>query len=235
MINLLINADDFGFSQGVNHGIIDCHKYGIVNSATMMMNMAGTEHAIELAKQNPRLKVGIHLVLTCGRPLLQDVPSLVDDYGNFNSLANLAKAVDISLDELEREWTAQVERFLASGLKPTHLDSHHHVHTMDQLLPVIQKLSNKYDLPVRVNGNKLLEGVKPLTDLSLFDFYGESVSSDYFLHLHDRLEEGKTVEIMCHPAYLDTNLLKGSSYTHTRLKELEILTSVQLPGELVLL
>ncbi|MGX6443770.1 chitin disaccharide deacetylase [Neobacillus sp. K501] len=220
MITLIINADDFGLSHGVNHGIIDSHLYGIVNSTTMMMNMSGTDHAIELAKKHPSLRVGIHLVLTCGKPLLEDVPSLVDEKGNFKKLSDLK---DISLTELEREWMAQIDRFIASGLKPTHLDSHHHVHTMEELLPVVQKLAYLYDLPVRINGTKKLEGVAAFSDLCLLDFYGDGVTEDYFEGLMERLKEGTTVEIMCHPAYLDNTLLNISSYTHTRLKELDIL------------
>jgi predicted glycoside hydrolase/deacetylase ChbG (UPF0249 family) len=79
LIKLIVNADDFGYSRCVNFGIIDAHRDGINNSATMMMNMLGVGHAIELAKENPKLQVGIHLVLTCGKPLLPDVPSLVDE------------------------------------------------------------------------------------------------------------------------------------------------------------
>jgi chitin disaccharide deacetylase len=223
MITLIINADDFGLSHGVNHGIIDSHLYGMVNSATMMMNMPGTDHAIELARKHPCLRVGIHLVLTCGKPLLDDVPSLVDEKGDFKKLSELK---DISLAELEREWTAQIDRFIASGLVPTHFDSHHHVHTREEILPVVQKLAYLYDLPVRINGTKKMAGVAAFSDLCLLDFYGDGVTEDYFEDLMERLEDGTTVEIMCHPAYLDNTLLSISSYTHMRLKELDILKKV---------
>src|ERR1700732_1931642 len=102
MIKLIVNADDFGYSRGVNFGIIDSHMRGIVNSSTMMMNMPGTGHAIELAKEYPSLQVGIHLVLTCGKPLLQDVHSLVDENGHFKKLKQIREKNDIVLDELER-------------------------------------------------------------------------------------------------------------------------------------
>jgi chitin disaccharide deacetylase len=235
MIKLIVNADDFGLSRGVNHGIIDSHLYGIVNSATMMMNMAGTEHAIELAKKNPGLRVGIHLILTCGKPLLSDVPTLVDEKGNFKSLSCLSRTKDISIRELEREWTAQIERFLSTGLEPTHFDSHHHVHTWEELFPVVKKLSAKYNLPVRRNGSITNEGVESFTNISLFDFYGEGVSHDYFSKLAEFVEDEMTVEVMCHPAYIDNTLLKVSSYTYTRLTELEILTTVELPENVILL
>jgi len=235
MIKLIVNADDFGLCHGVNHGIIDSHLYGIVNSTTMMMNMQGTEHAISLANSNPSLSVGIHLVLTAGKPLLQDVPSLVDEKGNFHSQSYLNEYKDISLDELEREWMAQIEKFLESGLTPTHFDSHHHVHTLEKFLPVVQKLSNKYDLPVRVNGAMALEGVKPFSDISLSEFYGDGVKADFFTSLSEKVADGITVEVMSHPAYLDNTLLSRSSYAKPRLDELEILTSIKLPENISLL
>ncbi|HLO12624.1 MAG TPA: chitin disaccharide deacetylase [Pseudoneobacillus sp.] len=235
MITLIVNADDFGYSHGVNYGILDSHLNGIVNSATMMMNMPGTEHAIQLAKQHPSLKVGIHLVLTCGKPLLQDVPSLMDENSHFISLSSLKNRIDVSLDELEREWTAQIERFLASGLNLTHLDSHHHVHTIEELLPVVQKLAKKYNVPVRTNGFEKIKEVEAFSDLCLVDFYGEGVTADYFDKLFGRVEDGKKVEVMCHPAYLDNIILSGSSYTYNRLKEVDILTTVELPDGIILL
>lgn len=234
MIKLIVNADDFGLSHGVNNGIIDSYLYGIVNSTSMMMNMSGTEHAIHLAMKYPDYRVGIHLVLTCGRPLLEGVTTLVDDNGHFKSLSNLMTK-NISLDELEREWTAQIELFISSGLNPTHIDSHHHVHTLKELSPVVKRLSEKFGLPVRRNGSIGIDGVESFADISLFDFYGEGVTPNYFTTLHTRIEDGLTVEIMCHPAYLDNILLNGSSYTYKRLDELEILTSVNLPKNIHLL
>lgn len=234
MIKLIVNADDFGFSHGVNHGIIDSYLYGIVNSTTMMMTMAGTNHAIQLAKKHPKLRLGIHLVLTCGKPLLDNVPSLVDDNGYFKSLSTFNPKV-ISLEELEREWTVQIERFIHTGLKPTHIDSHHHVHTLKELNSVVKNLSAKYRLPVRKNGFNSIDGVDSFSDVSLFDFYGEGVNLDYFTKLNDRIKDDMTVEVMCHPAYLDNHLLHGSSYAIQRLTELEILTSVKLPKTIILM
>lgn len=233
MIKLIVNADDFGLSNGVNHGIIDSYLYGIVNSTTMMMNMAGTEHAIQLAKKYPELRVGIHLVLTCGKPLVSKVPSLVDANGYFKSYSALIPS-EISLEELEREWTAQIKRLIHSGIKPSHLDSHHHVHTLEELVPVVTSISNKFGLPVRRNGHVAIDGVDSLSDIALFDFYNDGVTLDYFNNLNDRIKDGLTVEVMCHPAYLDNTLLTGSSYSYQRLTELEILQSVRLPENIIL-
>jgi len=235
MIKLIVNADDYGYSRGINYGIIDAHKNGIVNSATMMMNMPGVNHAVELAKENPSLQVGIHLVLTCGKPLLNDVPSLVNENGYFKSRREFFEHRKISLDELEREWTAQIEKFLATGLIPTHFDSHHHVHTVPEFLSVVQNLAKKYNLSARRISDDALKGVAPFTDVFLHDFYGDGVTHDYFDKILERVQDGQTVEVMCHPGYLDHEILTNSSYANDRVKETEILSAVKLPSEIVLL
>lgn len=235
MIKLIVNADDFGYSRGVNYGIIDAHKYGIVNSTTMMMNMPGVNHAVELAKEHPTLKLGIHLVLTCGKPLLPDVPSLIDTQGNFKKLSDFMNDKNLSLPELEREWTAQIDRFLDFGLTATHFDSHHHVHGIPEFLPVIQRLSRKYNLPVRRISEQPVEGVPFFTDRFFHDFYGEGVTGNYFVDFSKYDVDNQTIEVMCHPGYLDFEVLNGSSYAVERVKETSILTSVTLPDNIILL
>ncbi|MBM7653349.1 chitin disaccharide deacetylase [Neobacillus cucumis] len=235
MIQLIVNADDFGYSRGINFGIIDAHKRGILNSATMMMNMPGMRHAVELAKENPNLQVGIHLVLTCGRPILTDVPSLVDDNGNFKRLSEVKEGNEISLDDLEREWTAQLELLLENGIQPTHFDSHHHVHTIPAFLPVVQKIAKKYNLSARNYFKEQVNDVRLFTDVFLDDFYGETATYDYFEKIPSRVQDGQIVEVMCHPGYLDKAILSGSSYAMDRVKETEILTTISLPEGIVLL
>lgn len=223
MTKVIINADDFGLSRGVNYGIIDAHLKGLVTSTTMMMNAKATKHAISLAKDTPSLKVGVHLVLTWGRPLLEDVPSLIDEAGNFKKQIFVYKnPVSISLDDLEREWTAQIEKCFDADLTPSHLDSHHHVHGIKEFYPVIKKLSEKYGLPVRNAGTHFTD-IQTLTDVFLDDFYGDGVTDSYFENLHEQVEGGKSIEIMTHPAYLDETLMKESSYNMQRLKETRIL------------
>ena len=93
---VIINADDFGYSQGINLGIIEAHKNGILSSTTMMANMPGFEHGVELAKNNPKLGIGVHLNLTCGKPLLDNVPSLTD-YKEFRNLSYYEKETEHSI------------------------------------------------------------------------------------------------------------------------------------------
>ncbi|WP_408007450.1 chitin disaccharide deacetylase [Pseudalkalibacillus sp. A8] len=234
MIKLIINADDFGYSRGVNHGIIDAYKYGIVNSTTMLVNMPGTEHAVELAKNNPGLRVGIHLTLTCGNAISPNVPSLTNDDGQFILSSDLQQDLSSKLKDIDIEWEAQIEHFLRMGLEPTHFDSHHHMHKHPELLPIVKRLSQKYDLPVRNVFSEKVHGMKLLTDVFYSDFIWENVTEAYFSTLHIRVKDVSSVEVMCHPGYIDQELINGSSYCEKRAEELEILIKTNLNKRFVL-
>ncbi|KEK25400.1 chitin disaccharide deacetylase [Bacillus gaemokensis] len=226
MIRLIVNADDFGLTEGTNYGIVEGHVNGIVNSTTMMMNMPGTERAVHLAKEYKSLGVGVHLVLTAGKPLLTDVPSLVSEDGSFHK-QSIVREGNINPEEVEREWTAQIEKFLSYGLTPTHLDSHHHVHGLPILHDVLERLADKYNVPIRRCEKD--RAVRPFSDVFYSDFYSDGVQEDYFMKLKERVVDGQTVEVMVHPAYIDPELVKRSSYVMDRVKELRILTESTLP------
>ncbi|PGL71598.1 chitin disaccharide deacetylase [Bacillus sp. AFS055030] len=230
MTKLIVNADDFGYSKGVNYGIIEAHLNGIVNSATMMMNMYAVEHGVELAKLHPTLGLGVHLVLTAGKPLLTNLQTIVDQSGDFLKNSYWYNNPVIKVEEVEKEWDAQIQKFLSYGLNPSHLDSHHHVHMIPILHPVIAKLSQKYDLPVRISPKNRINGITPFTDQLLTDFYGSDIPINYFETIENRISNGaKSVEVMVHPALIDNHLKNGTSYCFERLTELDILTNSKLP------
>ncbi|WP_242161723.1 chitin disaccharide deacetylase [Bacillus cereus group sp. BfR-BA-01522] len=227
MIQLIVNADDFDLSEGTNYGIIHGHINGIVNSTTMMMNMPAVEHAVRLANEYPSLGVGVHLVLTAGKPLLTNVPSLVDEKTGLFHKQSIVREEKFNPKEVEREWTAQIEKFLSFGLRFTHLDSHHHIHSLPLLHDVMKRLAAKYNVPVRrCEGER---AVFPFSDVFFCDFYSAGVQKDYFLKLKERVKDEQTVEVMVHPAYIDPELMKRSSYVMDRVKELQILTETRLP------
>lgn len=229
-MKLIVNADDFGYTRAVTYGIVDAFKNGIVTSTTMMCNSPHVAHAVDLAKQNPDLGVGVHLVLTSGTPISENVPSLTDTNGSFysqNTIFDHAKPEDI-----EREWTAQIERFLSTGLNPTHLDSHHNVHEHAIALPIAIALAEKYGLPLRramnVPNLDVAYNTVKRTTFMMRAFYGEQVSYETLegqLRNVSALDKNETVEINCHPAYIDPDLISKSSYVDTRMKEYTILTS----------
>lgn len=219
MKKLIINADDFGYSRGVNHGIIDCHQEGILTSTTFMTNMPGAEHAVQLAKENPDLGVGVHLVLTCDRPLLDSHRTIVDVNGHFRLLNFYQGAFDIDYDEVYAEWKAQIEQFLSYGLTPTHLDSHHHINSFGEIPKVFLQLAREYNLPVRNN----LDVPSDVKTTDLFSRQIENALKNKQT-LDDLFKTGDLVEVMCHPAYLDKKLMATSSFTYPRIDEVEFLT-----------
>lgn len=230
MNKLIINSDDFGYSRGINHAVIDAHQEGILTSATLMANTPGFEHAVKLAKENPSLGVGVHLVLTFLEPLLDDVPSLVDENGQFNrpSIYRSGDAI-ADLDELYREWDAQIQKVLAAGIQPTHLDSHHHSHTFNEHhLQVFLELARKYDLPVRGN-YELDESIKTTTYFEpAFDGVGmltEEEREVYLAELYQKIKENDSTEIMCHVGYIDEFLQRSSSFVDPRIYQVNILTN----------
>ncbi|MEG2917438.1 MAG: chitin disaccharide deacetylase [Clostridium sp.] len=225
MIKLIINADDLGLSKGVNLGIIEAHKNGIVTSSTLMTNMAECDHALNLIKDNPNLGVGIHLVLTAGKPISNNVPSLINGDGYFKKINDII--MNGKVEDIKREFISQIERFYSLGLNPSHIDSHHHVHGIEGINPIVLELSKEYSIPVRnVNNRKFSEddGVKT-TEYFSEKFYGKNISTDYLKELLSETRGYESVEIMCHPAYIDYELYNMSSYNKERAKELFVLTS----------
>lgn len=141
---LIVNADDFGLCKGQCYGIIEAFRHGIVSSTTAMMNCADIHHAAELSQQNPALPVGMHFVLTYGRPLTA-MPSLVDTNGLLGKgLWQSAEADALNLGEIAQELAAQFEQFVAVfGRSPTHIDSHHHVHMLPQIYPLVETFARE--------------------------------------------------------------------------------------------
>jgi|SRR5690625_859062 len=219
MSTLIINADDFGYSTGINYGIIHAFQRGILSSTTMMANMPGFDEGVTLAKENPTLGIGIHLTLTAGRPLRQDVKSLVDEAGNFHELAFYEKKFEIDTEDLYKEWKAQIEKVIQSGLSPTHLDSHHHVNTIPLITDVFTELAREYQLPVR-NNFSVPEDI-PTTNrfITTLDTIGGVREIWKAMQIRNIIEDCKTfgiVEAMCHPGYVDHTLVQGSSLREYR-------------------
>ena len=165
MRRLIINADDFGLTSGVNRAIVEAHGHGVVTSTTLMANAPAFSEAVQLAEASPRLGVGCHVVLVDGAPVLNpsQVPSLVqsrsqdgvqfrDGLGTFFLRAFCRR---LRSDEIEAEVTAQIRRIQAAGLSVSHLDTHKHTHMLPQVLgPLlraaticgIKALRNPFDL-----------------------------------------------------------------------------------------
>jgi hopanoid biosynthesis associated protein HpnK len=135
---LIVNADDFGLTAGVNRAIVEGNRQGIVTSATLMANAQASAAAIDLARSQPGLKTGCHVVLIDGVPLSADLPSLTNGSARFRSslkeFAIAAVRKKLAAEEIEREVEAQVRKLQSSGITLTHVDSHKHTHMFPHVL-----------------------------------------------------------------------------------------------------
>jgi predicted glycoside hydrolase/deacetylase ChbG (UPF0249 family) len=143
-VRLIVNADDFGFSDGVTRGIIEAHAAGTVTSTSMMANGLDWESAVRFARATRTLDVGVHLNLVQGRPLLR-VPSLTDrrtgELLPLGALARRTLARRIDRDELAAELRAQIERVRQAGISVTHLDSHRHAHVLPGIFATVRRVA----------------------------------------------------------------------------------------------
>jgi chitin disaccharide deacetylase len=140
---LIVNADDFGRSHSINEAVIRAHRDGILTTASLMVNEPACAEAVALAKQHPRLGVGLHLSLVCGRSALspREIPRLVDQRGQF-AIDPVAAGMKYFFQrklrsELEREISAQFATFQSTGLKLDHVNGHLHFHLHPIVLSIL--------------------------------------------------------------------------------------------------
>lgn len=250
---LIINADDFGISRGVNIGIIEAAAVEVVTSASMIVNLPAFADALDRAVLCPTLSLGIHLNFTVGRPLTR-APSLTRrETGEFYSLAALVARASLGLldsSDIARECLAQIDRMVDAGFPPTHLDSHRHVHAHPAILSVVTRAAASRGIfqvripreSLRVNAGDWRATLKK-TGLLIcaglsrgsaaadraIDFVGVSLQggksfATRLFALIPQLKTG-TTELMTHPGYADASLAEHDSYTLERVTELRVLTS----------
>jgi chitin disaccharide deacetylase len=150
---LIINGDDLGYTCGVNNAIAECCTAGILRSCTLMANGAAFDHAVALARNTPKLDVGVHLVLTERPPISPPgrVLRLLDNQGRLpvtprKLLVGLLRG-RIDREAIWQELSCQITKVLDHGVQPTHLDSHKHVHVIPMVLEVVVELARKFAIP----------------------------------------------------------------------------------------
>ena len=153
MKQLIVNADDFGLHPLINAGIIKGHQEGFITSTSLMPSAPCWQEAVRLAKENPRLGIGVHLTLVGGVPSVlpkEQVSSLLDDDGlflpDYVAFAKRSYSGAVKKAELEAELRAQLERALNCGVNITHIDSHQHTHVLPGINSLVLKLSNEYNI-----------------------------------------------------------------------------------------
>ncbi len=205
---LIVNADDFGLSSGVNRGIIRAHEEGILTSASLMVRWPAAVEAADYARKHPRLSLGLHVDL--GEWVYRDNEWV------------LAYQVVPADDEaaVDAEVSRQLEAFQKLlGQNPTHLDSHQHAHRNEPVLSVLRRFSQKLDVPLR----SFTPGVQYCGDFygqtGEGDPYPEGICLDGLLKTFRGLPPGAT-ELGCHPG--DDDQLK-SVYRLERMQEVNVL------------
>lgn len=143
MRRLIINADDFGLTAGVNRAVAEANRSGVLTSATIMANALAFAEAAALARSQPGLRTGCHVVLIDGDPVSANLPTLTNGSGRFRtSLKEFALAAvrrQISTDEIQQETEAQIRKIQSQGIALTHVDSHKHTHMFPHVLrPVLR-------------------------------------------------------------------------------------------------
>ncbi len=228
---LIVNADDFGLTPGVNAGILAAHRHGIVTSTTLLANCTFDRETLS-ALRDSGLGVGLHVNLTLGRPLTKS-GSLVDSKGLFVRDARRA-AARAELREVDAEVNAQVERFL-SLLKrpPTHLDSHHHVGLHPPVSQVLLEVARRLGVPVRSQNAEARARARTANLRTPDHFFGES-GPDAYWTLSRTLAQLRALpvgvsEFMTHPGWFD-EALGYSRYGRQREVELAALGSPAARG-----
>jgi predicted glycoside hydrolase/deacetylase ChbG (UPF0249 family) len=229
MKRLIVNADDFGRTPGVNEGTLEAYVMGIVTSATVMVLEPAAEDGIRLARAiAPDLALGLHFVLTGGGACASP-PAAV---GRLAPGGRFVRSVEelpdrIPAEEVRRELEAQIALFEQMAMRPpTHLDSHHHAALHVSVQPVYAAVAKKRRLPVRASSGRAREQLQEaglqLPDNFIESFYGSGATAQNLKFVLAHLREGVS-ELMCHPGHPDEALLAGSSYAHEREREIAAL------------
>ena len=226
---LIVNADDFGRSPGVNAGTLEAHEGGIVTSATVMVLETSAARGIRAAAERaPRMSLGLHFVVTGGgRPAAaaMAVPTLAPE-GRFRRRREDLPA-QIPAGEIRAELEAQIGIFQVLARKPpTHLDSHHHAALHPAIAPVFAAVAKARSLPVRASSDEARQSLRAAgvrTPDRFFDgFHAEQVSFESLERILEAVPEGVS-ELMCHPGRVDEQLEAGSTYVVEREWEIEVL------------
>jgi hopanoid biosynthesis associated protein HpnK len=265
-VRLIINGDDFGMSDAVNQGVIRAFREGVLTSCSLMVSGSAFEPAVQLARENEGLAVGIHVVTVRGRSVLPhgEIPAIVDGENKFPDdpvMAGLRYyfSRDARL-QLEKELSAQFDKFAATGLGLSHIDSHLHMHVHPVILENLVQLAKRHGArSMRVPEDDLLLSLslsrdgwlKQVADWLIFKilckrmraerieyagrvyglFMSGRMSEEYVLRVLDHLGEG-VFELYCHPAVYDESL-ELSSHERQCLKEFRILVSERVKERLM--
>lgn len=227
--SIIVNGDDFGYSLSVNRAIIESFERSLISSSSLIVNLAGFADAVDLLHARPTLmgKIGIHVNITEGEPLsnaIRNCPRFCDPEGKFiyrreHHLFRLSRSEQQALYE---ELKMQLDRLVDSGIRPKHLDSHHHVHTEWAVAPIVRQLCKENGIErIRLTRNMgpsdgyVKNVYKKIFNRWQLGRYSGLWSTDFFGDIEDlqfllntkRPLKGKFIEIMVHPLLNEKNEL----------------------------
>ena len=230
-MRIIVNSDDLGACESVNASIFGLMEKGRVTSATLLTNFPGAESAAREMRNYPHCSFGVHLNVTEFFPLT-DHPGLKPLLTASGEFANNIRGIPLSRSVRQgvfAEWSAQVERALALGVPVSHLDGHHHCHTVPGLFGVLKGIQRKFDIrKVRITRNiysfseempRKLAATKKVWNFALKNWFPTQTTegfcsfSIFFQRLQARNGLPSTIELMCHPGHenyrKETELLAG--------------------------
>ena len=237
---LVINADDFGLSDGICRAVLELFEIKAISNTTIMVAADGAIPRLRKWNVSELLNLaGVHLQLTSeGKPIspFNDIPSLVNKAtGNFLPKENLVNA---NLSEVELEWSRQVELgYELLGGPPTHLDSHHGVHRLPNLMDVYLSVATKFGLAVRggLRSDTEFEKKRKLarilgTSCLIRDWTGRFLDTDILLaklsEAKAQCQRGDVIELVTHPGYCDDYLISISGLNTAREHDLHVLKKI---------
>lgn len=228
---LIINADDLGLAPAVDAGILAAWHAGAISDSTVLANIAELPRVLAAARE-AGLPVGLHLNLTLGRPLCDpaEIPALVTADGTFMKRGMWPPM--LPADQVQRELRAQLDRLLACGVSPSHLDSHHHIHRYPEILPLVMEMARELSVPVRATGVEMRAALRAARircpAAFTIAFYGAGATVETLIHETEACPGG-VLEIMTHPGQPGAI---PSSYAEERAEELRALTDPRWLGYL---
>ena len=224
---LIVNADDFGYFEGVDRGIIAAAERGAITATGVMTNGDGWPERAQALRKFGRLDIGVHLNLTAGWPLTNAAPGLVDPATGafFESKFHVARALlsrRVTAAQVSAEWDAQIARCREAGLDPVFLNSHEHVHMFPPLFAIIHELARKHGIAWVRRSEPEWRAPRRAADwareivLQLLSWTNRRVPAPRllgvsrsgrldFAYLQSRLASlrpGRVYELMCHPGMI---------------------------------
>lgn len=215
---IIVNADDFGKCEAVNHAILKAFKINIISSSTLMCNMPGYDEAIQMVHENHlKDRIGIHLNITDGQSLTEQIKKYPKFYSQ-DKMYKSFKGYILNSEESKvvyQEFQAQLNKIKKGGINPTHIDSHHNMHFYWSIGKIIQVLaSNNKISAIRLRSNWGIRSIKSNSYSRLYNYRLKVLGlakTDYFCKIRsvnsDLLNKNSIIEVNAHPFLSSDNII----------------------------